>query len=208
MEIIVWYGILHAFGPDHLSAIADFSIGKSRKKTFAITTAFAIGHGVMLFLFAKILEMWNISEELLGYGDTISSLVILFMGIYLLFMVFTKRVLLSKHAHNGKEHIHISFGKKHNHNGRDSVSAFSIGALMGVGGVRGMLVTIGVIESSSVDLYLVFAFVFGVSLVFLSFGFVINFINEKLLHSQKSVERVFGTVGLISVAVGTDMILG
>jgi ABC-type nickel/cobalt efflux system permease component RcnA len=205
MEIIVWYGILHAFGPDHLSAIADFSIGKSRKKTFAITTAFAIGHGVMLFLFAKILEMWNISEELLGYGDMISSLVILFMGIYLLFMVFTKRVLLSKHSHNGKEHIHISFGK---HNHKENISAFSIGALMGIGGVRGMLVTLGVIESSSVDLYLLFAFVFGVSLVFLSFGFVINFINEKLLHSQKSVERVFGTVGLVSVAVGTSMILG
>ena len=26
--IIFWYGILHAFGPDHLTAIADFSIGK------------------------------------------------------------------------------------------------------------------------------------------------------------------------------------
>ena len=48
--IIFWYGLLHAFGPDHLSAIADFSIGKSRQKTFFITLAFTIGHGIMLFV--------------------------------------------------------------------------------------------------------------------------------------------------------------
>jgi len=54
--IIFWYGILHAFGPDHLTAIADFSIGKDKKKTLMITTLFAIGHGIMLFIFAKVLS--------------------------------------------------------------------------------------------------------------------------------------------------------
>ncbi len=29
--LIFWYGILHAFGPDHLSAITDFSIGKNTR---------------------------------------------------------------------------------------------------------------------------------------------------------------------------------
>jgi len=31
--LIFWYGILHAFGADHLTAIADFSIGKNKRKT-------------------------------------------------------------------------------------------------------------------------------------------------------------------------------
>ncbi|MCB4745565.1 MAG: hypothetical protein LGB68_00185, partial [Sulfurovum sp.] len=53
--VIFWYGILHAFGPDHLTAIADFSIGKNKRKTLTITTLFAIGHGLSLFLFAKLL---------------------------------------------------------------------------------------------------------------------------------------------------------
>ncbi|MFT5662159.1 MAG: nickel/cobalt exporter, partial [Sulfurimonas sp.] len=35
--IIFWYGIIHAFGPDHLSAIADFSVGKNQRKTLVIT---------------------------------------------------------------------------------------------------------------------------------------------------------------------------
>lgn len=42
LVLIFWYGILHAFGPDHLTAIADFSIGKNRQKTLWITSLFAI----------------------------------------------------------------------------------------------------------------------------------------------------------------------
>lgn len=30
--LIFYYGILHAFGTDHLTAIADFSIGKTVEK--------------------------------------------------------------------------------------------------------------------------------------------------------------------------------
>ncbi|MBN2825064.1 MAG: hypothetical protein JXQ76_07075, partial [Campylobacterales bacterium] len=111
LALIFWYGILHAFGPDHLAAIADFSIGKSKRKTLMITTLFALGHGLMLFVFAKILERYVISETILGYGDTISSMVILGMGIYLLYMVYSDKIQLKKHLHNdGKEHIHIWFG--------------------------------------------------------------------------------------------------
>ena len=72
--LIFWYGILHAFGPDHLTAIADFSIGKNKKKTMLITILFAIGHGTMLFIFAKLLGAYNISEQLLGYGDINTNL--------------------------------------------------------------------------------------------------------------------------------------
>ena len=38
LVLIFWYGILHAFGPDHLTAIADFSIGKNKRKTLLITS--------------------------------------------------------------------------------------------------------------------------------------------------------------------------
>ncbi len=74
--LIFYYGILHAFGSDHLTAIADFSIGKNSRKTMLITVLFAFGHGLSLFVFAKILEIYPIGESLLGYGDLISSGVI------------------------------------------------------------------------------------------------------------------------------------
>jgi ABC-type nickel/cobalt efflux system permease component RcnA len=121
--VIFWYGILHAFGPDHLTAIADFSIGKEKKKTLLITTLFAIGHGLSLFIFAKILKSIDISPEILAYGDIISASVIIAIGLYLLFMVFTDRIHLKKHLHDGKEHIHIWFGSSHDHKNIDTSSS-------------------------------------------------------------------------------------
>jgi ABC-type nickel/cobalt efflux system permease component RcnA len=44
--IILYYGILHALGPDHLSAIALFSIGKNKKETIMLSLLFAMGHGL------------------------------------------------------------------------------------------------------------------------------------------------------------------
>lgn len=205
--IIFWYGVLHAFGPDHLTAIADFSIGKSRKKTLIITTAFAFGHGLMLFLFAKLLQMYNISEAILGYGDLISSLVIIGMGIYLLYLVYSDQIHLKKHFHNNKEHIHIWYGKEHSHKSTDTSSALTIGALMGIGGVRGMLVTLGLIGNQTVDLSLVLAFVLGVSLIFIGFGAVILYINTKILHSKENIRKVFTSLGVISLLVGSGMLL-
>lgn len=206
--LIFWYGVLHAFGPDHLTAIADFSIGKNRKKTMLVTTLFAIGHGLSLFVFAKILQSYNISEAILGYGDFISSLVIIGIGIYLLFMVLTNRIQLKKHFHDGKEHLHIWFGKEHSHGNADSASAFTIGTLMGIGGVRGMLITLGAIEGQSVDFVMVLAFTLGVMSIFVGFGVVILYINKNLLNSKQNLRRVFATAGIVSVVVGSNMLIG
>jgi len=206
---ILWYGVLHAFGPDHLTAIADFSIGKSMKKTIMITIMFALGHGLSLFVFAKILEVYSLPENVTAYGDIISSSVILGMGVYLLYMVALDKIHLNKHVHENKEHIHIYFGKEHSHNNSTaSGSAWTIGALMGIGGVRGMLVTLGMLEGQGLDFTLVLVFVFGVSIVFVSFGGLILFINKEILRDKTNVRRVFTTAGLVSVLVGTNMILG
>ena len=206
--LIFWYGILHAFGPDHLTAIADFSIGKNKRKTMLITVLFAVGHGLTLFLFAMLLEKYNISETTLGYGDVISSCVILGMGVYLLYMVFTDRIQLKIHHHKGEEHTHIWFGKEHSHSNNDTKSAFAIGALMGIGGVRGMLVTLGFIEGQSVDLTMVLAFSLGVMIIFLGFGAVILYINKNLLNNKQNLKRVFATAGVVSLVVGSNMLLG
>ncbi len=207
--LIFWYGILHAFGPDHLTAIADFSIGKEKRKTLIITTLFAIGHGLSLFIFAKILQSVDISDDILAYGDMISALVILSMGFYLLYMVLTDRIHLGQHIHNdGSEHIHIYFGKEHQHSNVATTSAFTMGLLMGIGGVRGMLVTLGVLQGQNVDFTLVFAFTLGVMLIFVGFGVFILYINQNLLNSKQNVRRVFTTAGVVSLVVGSSFLVG
>ena len=207
--VIFWYGILHAFGPDHLTAIADFSIGKDKRKTMMITMLFAIGHGLSLFLFAKLLQSVDISEEILAYGDVISATVIIAMGLYLLFMVATDRIQLRTHEHEGKTHTHIWFGKSHDHD--DTVaksSSFTMGLLMGAGGVRGMLITLGAVGSGNVDFTMIGAFTAGVMLIFVSFGLVILYLNEHFLDSVTNVRRAFATAGIISLVVGTNILLG
>lgn len=204
--LIFWYGILHAFGPDHLSAIADFSLAKSKKKTFLITTSFALGHGLMLFLFAKILQNANIPQSITDYGDTISSIVIIMMGLYLLYMVFTKQIQLREHIHDNQIHTHIYFGKEHEHDKKMNGSAFALGALMGIGGVRGMLITLSAVQSAEVSLLMVLFFSLGVMLIFVSFGVLIGSINHHLLTSTLQVRRAFAIAGSTSVLVGAGML--
>ena len=208
--VIFWYGILHAFGPDHLTAIADFSIGKNKRKTLFITSLFAIGHGLSLFLFAKVLESVAISDEILAYGDIISATVIIAMGLYLLFMVATNRIQLRKHMHENKEHIHIWFGKSHEHDADNVVktSSLSLGLLMGAGGVRGILITLGAVQGGMVDFTMVTAFTLGVMLVFGAFGMVILYVNENFLRNLTNVRRAFATAGVISLVVGTNILIG
>jgi len=208
--IIFWYGILHAFGPDHLTAIADFSIGKNKPKTLLITALFAIGHGLSLFIFAKVLESVAISEEILAYGDVVSATVIISIGLYLLFLVATNRIQLHKHLHGDKEHIHIWFGKSHEHDSDTLAkgSSLSLGLLMGAGGVRGMLITLGAVQGGTVDLTMVAVFTSGVMLIFGLFGLVMLYINTNLLGNLRNVRRTFAAAGLISLAVGSNILFG
>lgn len=206
--LVFWYGILHAFGPDHLSVIADFSIGKNQKKTILITSLFAFGHGLTLFVFAKILESVHIPDEVLAYGDIVSASVIMAMGGYLLFMVATRRIQLDRHIHEDKEHIHIWFGKSHSHNNKAESSSFALGLLMGIGGVRGMLITLGVVSGANVDFVMVGAFTAGVMLVFMSFGMFILYINRNFLGTLSNVRRTFAIAGVISLLVGANILIG
>ena len=208
LVLILWYGILHAFGPDHLTAIADFSIGKNKRKTLFITSLFALGHGLSLFIFAKILQHTELSDNILAYGDMISAIVIMGMGLYLLFMVLTDRIQLRKHIHKDKEHIHIWFGKSHEHNAVENTSSFSLGLLMGAGGVRGMLITLGAVQGGVVDLAMVGMFTLGVMLIFIAFGMLILYVNENFLGNLQNVRRAFATAGFVSVLVGTNILLG
>jgi len=204
--LIFWYGILHAFGPDHLSAIADFSLAKSKKKTLLITVSFALGHGLMLFIFATILQSINIPESITNYGDIISAVVIIMMGLYLLYMVFTKQIQLREHIHNHQKHTHIYFGKAHEHDKKMNTSAFTLGALMGIGGVRGMLVTLSAVHNAEVNLLMVVFFSLGVMLIFVSFGVLIGTINHYLLTSTRNLRGAFAIAGSTSVLVGVSIL--
>ena len=112
--IIFYYGILHALGPDHLSAIALFSIGKNKKETFMLSLLFALGHGTMLYLLALFVGQVA-DENILQYGDTISSAVIVLMGLYLVYLAITNKIRIDHHEHASDHHTHIYYKDAHLH---------------------------------------------------------------------------------------------
>ncbi|MFT5661312.1 MAG: nickel/cobalt exporter [Sulfurimonas sp.] len=204
--IIFWYGVLHAFGPDHLSVIANFSLAKSKKKTFLITVFFALGHGLMLFIFAKILQSIDIPQSVTNYGDLISAAVIIGMGIYLLYMVVTEQIQVREHFHDNKKHTHIYFGKEHEHDKKINTSVFVMGGLMGIGGVRGMLVTLSAVQNAQVTLLMVLMFSLGVMLVFVSFGVLMSYLNRYLSTNIRHMRGAFAIAGISSIIIGTSVL--
>lgn len=196
--IIFYYGILHALAPDHLSAIALFSIGKKKKETFVLSILFAIGHGLTLYLLALVINEVA-SDGILKYGDTISSAVILLMGIYLVYLAITNQIRVDHHQHDDDKHLHIYYKNEHLH---DKGVLVSLGLLMGIGGIRGMLVTLSVIANQQIGMEMVLSFIFGVSLVFLLFGYLIYLINERVIRSANTLRYAILSVGLLSIALG------
>lgn len=197
--IIFYYGVLHALGPDHLSAIALFSIGKKKKSAIALSLAFAVAHGITLYLLALVIEYFA-SDELLQYGDVISSSVILLMGLYLLYLVATNKIRINQHQHHDEKHTHIYYENAHLH---DKSLLISLGLLMGVGGIRGMLITLTVISHQTIGIEMIVAFILGISLIFLLFGYLIYLINSRLIKSANTLRYSVSFVGLLSIAIGT-----
>ena len=202
--IILYYGILHALGPDHLSAIALFSIGKNKKETFMLSVLFAVGHGTMLYLLALFVGQIA-NESILQYGDTISSAVIVLMGLYLVYLAITNKIRIDQHTHASDHHTHIYYKDAHLH---DKSMLLSLGLLMGVGGIRGMLVTLSIISHQNVGIEMVLAFIVGVSIVFLLFGYLIYLINVNLIQSGNALRYGILSVGLVSITIGTYNLTG
>jgi hypothetical protein len=67
---------------------------------------------------------------------------------------------------------------------------------------------LGAIQGQSVDLSMVFAFTSGVMIIFVGFGAVILYINQNFLHNETNIKTIFATAGVVSLVVGTNMLLG
>lgn len=202
--IILYYGILHALGPDHLSAIALFSIGKKKRETLMLSFLFALGHGTMLYLLALFIGQIA-NQSILQYGDIISSGVIVIMGVYLIYLAFTNKLRIDNHSHDSHTHTHIYYKDAHMH---DKGMLLSLGLLMGVGGIRGMLVTLSIVSHQSVGVEMILAFIVGVSIVFLLFGYIIYLVNKNFMRTTNALRYGIMSVGLISVSIGTYNLAG
>jgi cytochrome c biogenesis protein CcdA len=169
-----------------------------------ISLLFALGHGTMLYLLALFVSEVA-DDSILQYGDTISSAVILLMGLYLVYMALSNKIKIDHHAHDSEHHTHIYYDNSHGH---DKGMIVSLGLLMGIGGIRGMLVTLSIISHQQVGIEMILAFIVGVSIVFLLFGYLIYMINSRLIHSANTLRYGILFVGILSMSIGTYNLAG
>jgi ABC-type nickel/cobalt efflux system permease component RcnA len=196
--IVFYYGFLHALGPDHLSAIALFSVGKNKKEALLLSLLFAVGHGLTLYLLAIILGH-TLSDSILSYGDLISSAAIVLVGAHLIYLVLKNEIIINKHEHKEKSHIHIHYKGRHFH---DKKTLLSTGILMGFGGFRGMLVTLSLVANGKVGVDMIVAFVLGVSVVFGVFGYFVYLLDERFANSLKGIRIVIISIAVLSISIG------
>ncbi len=58
------------------------------------------------------------------------------------------------------------------------------------------------------NLGMVGLFTLGVMIVFVSFGLLILYINQNFLGNITNVKRVFTLAGVISLIIGTEILIG
>lgn len=207
--VVFLYGVMHALGPDHLLVIANFSIGQQLKRTAMVTLLFALGHGVTLLVFAYLLQQFPVIAQFAEYGDVIAASLIMLMGLYLLYLVFRQQIYLQYHQHQNEtqqSHMHVSFSKQHSHHYTEAAGVLTLGVLMGIGGLRGMLVSVG-LAGQELQLIMLVWFVLGVCAVFMVLGGFIYLLNRNL-NSVLTVRRIFAALGLGSVAIGGSLLFG
>lgn len=183
--IVLMYGIIHAFGPDHLSAIALTSVGKSKKEVLIISSFFALSHGIVLFLLAKFLYLIA-GSFILQYADMITWTILFILGLNLIYIGLQDNINLFEYENNIKKT-------------KSRITIIVLGVLMGLGGLRGILVTLGAVSTTTLGFDMIIAFVFGTSIVFIGFGYLMFILNSSTKHNLRFFRKCLLAIGVISI---------
>jgi len=167
-------GLLHAFEPDHLSAVSTQLLNNKttsskklilRKLTILSSLRgmlWGMGHTSSIILIGLLIAglSLNIPDNFFVSAEVVVGLMLIILGI---FTVTNKRFFKQKHIHphthpNGIAHTHShthNVSHKHNH------KSYLIGCVHGIAG-SGSLVVLAASTLNSFDMMLYFLILFGV----------------------------------------------
>jgi ABC-type nickel/cobalt efflux system permease component RcnA len=141
------FGALHVLtGPDHLAAVAPFSV-RDRRRSWRAGLAWGLGHtgGVWLLAAAVwLFREWIPSEWLSGFSERIVGVVLILIGLWGLRSVWSIRIHAHEHEHDGTRHTHVHVHKSgggHDHKNAHghTHSALAVGALHGFAGAHHLI---------------------------------------------------------------------
>jgi len=136
-------GLLHALDADHIMAVSGLS---AKRPTFKSCIRFcfhwATGHGLALITIAAGVYFFGLAipEHLSGLAESLVGVVLIAIGVWTLWLIFRKGLLLSFHQH--EPDIHHAHWHKQNHHKAQDHSAIFVGVLHGIAGSAPLLVLV------------------------------------------------------------------
>lgn len=177
-------GFSHAFGPDHLAAIAALA-GRdaSRARVIGVSLRFALGHSAVLLACALAALVAGLvpDEGAMRLAETAGGLVLIGVGAASLHALLAHR---QPHAH-----------------GHGLGTSF-VGGILAVSGVRGFVLAMPAVAEQGAGLALVAAFGCGVVSGMALFGFALGLGGERWLRSPRLQFASGLFTALLSVGLG------
>jgi ABC-type nickel/cobalt efflux system permease component RcnA len=205
-------GAQHAFEPDHIVAISTMATRNSSILRSLMTgSIWGLGHTITLLVAGMLLILLKVQlpSSIADSFELAVGFMLIVLGIWALVSMKKKRLHVHTHSHNGATHTHI-----HSHSETESHEhahvPFSVGIIHGLAGSGALVV---LVMSSMTDVVQGFFFIasFGLGLI-LAMSLIASALGVPAALGGKSsvlIGPLFsGGAGLLSVALGTLIILG
>jgi nickel/cobalt transporter (NicO) family protein len=191
MLIAAWgmfaLGLAHAFGPDHLAAIATLS-GNTPSRTRVLLTSFrfALGHSALLVVVGAAALLLNLlpSEGAIRIAESIGGIALIALGAAMLHALAQKdQETLERHGHK----------------------SFFVGGLLAASGTRSFLLAVPATASAHEiwgALLVATSFGAGVTLGMCAFGFLWGWGKQSVLSSPRTHRWANAATAMLTIALG------
>ncbi len=212
-------GLVHSMDPDHVVAVSALLCNnKSLSKSIASATVWGVGHSAVLFIIGLMILTLSVAipEAVVHFFDAAAGVLLIVLGAYVLRPLIAQRIHSNQNIH-GHTHTHNhthTHSHAHDHNSEDNhghshlhKSALT-GALQGLGGSAAlMLVTLSTVNS--VEIGMVFIFLFGVGVILGMVG-VSCVVGSVIAYTASNLEKVHKIIkvltGSASIVIGVVII--
>ena len=226
-------GLLHAFEPDHLSAVSTqllknnsntCSSKKSDLKNLTIISSlrgalWGMGHTSSIILIGLLIAGFslNIPDNFFINAEVVVGFMLIILGIF----TFTnKSIFKQKHIHphkhsNGISHTHFH---THNENHKHGHKAYLIGCIHGIAGT-GSLVALTASTMNGFDMMIYFLILFGIGSIIgmtvasgvLGLPFIllskISSITKYLRYAIASITLIIGANIIFTIGLDNELFL-
>ena len=211
-------GLLHALDADHVMAVSMLAANKDKRpKRFrvadiiAFCSKWAIGHGGVLILLTLALIMFGaqLPPSVSHFAEKLVGLLLIALGGWLLWNLYSQRIHLHAHDHDGVTHVHLSHQKDSHHTHQPVL----IGITHGLAGSAPVLALIPALDGSHGSAWLgliyVMMFSLGVLIAMMVFGVFFSRLQNWLIGMGQRIYQLGRLLmALCSVGFGTYWLLG